>query len=671
MSLLPPQRPAYASLAGLVLLLLAGLSNAAGVAGQGTWETTLQPRDLDGNGITDAYYDTVLDITWLVDADTKASLTWEDSQANGGWPEIEFVDYLAGFGHLGVTTWRLPGKSNPNQGSTSGELEHMYLHTLGNAATVYPDSGLTNTGPFANLQPTSYLYDGGVFVGGLGGDLYADGFVMGYETNTSAGAGLAWAVADGDVQAVAQVTPAYELIDLGTLGGLNSRAYGINNNGQIVGRADNTSNQYRAFLYEDGTMQDIGTLMPDNSGRAIAYGINSSGDITGTASADAPIQSGQGVGFLYSASKMSALGALPTAYSDIFISGGKAINDNGVIAVDSLRLDYGETRFGVRATDGSAAFQPVGGLVGGATDINSAGLAVGDRNDYGEDHVSLLFSGGIFSVISNDYIDQYDGSWIDYRIYDIDDSNQLVGSYREKLCGSNFCDPVVSHGLLTAIDSLPVTPNNHQKVRGTRAIHMINASGDMAGKYANRWIVRPANGYSVFIDELVDTSGWYWPYTSLQAINAHGDIVGSARTESGHDHAILLRKLPVTITVEIDIDPFSSANELQPTSDKPITVAVVSTNIADGDSLNFDATQVKPSSLKFGLGEAPFIAGPWPTDVDSDSDIDALFTFGMQDSGVVCGDTEISLAGETYAGELIKATDTISTTDCEVASCHP
>lgn len=42
----------------------ASLAQAAPIPGQGTWETTLQGRDLDGNfGSFEAYYDTVLDIT--------------------------------------------------------------------------------------------------------------------------------------------------------------------------------------------------------------------------------------------------------------------------------------------------------------------------------------------------------------------------------------------------------------------------------------------------------------------------------------------------------------------------------------------------------------------------------------------------------------------------------
>lgn len=40
------------------------ISHADVIEGQGTWKTTLQARDLDGNPATiEAYYDTALDIT--------------------------------------------------------------------------------------------------------------------------------------------------------------------------------------------------------------------------------------------------------------------------------------------------------------------------------------------------------------------------------------------------------------------------------------------------------------------------------------------------------------------------------------------------------------------------------------------------------------------------------
>ena len=44
------------------------VAQAAGVSGQGTWETTLQARDINHDGTVDAYYDSELHITWLTDA---------------------------------------------------------------------------------------------------------------------------------------------------------------------------------------------------------------------------------------------------------------------------------------------------------------------------------------------------------------------------------------------------------------------------------------------------------------------------------------------------------------------------------------------------------------------------------------------------------------------------
>ncbi len=78
-------------------------------------------------------------------------------------------------------------------------------------------------------------------------------------------------------------------MDLGTLGGYESVAGGVNNRGQVVGTATNAisdpvscgfGTQCRAFLWQNGVMQDLGTLGgPD----ALAFsGINDRGQIVGT-----------------------------------------------------------------------------------------------------------------------------------------------------------------------------------------------------------------------------------------------------------------------------------------------------------------------------------------------------------------------------------------------------
>ncbi len=74
------------------------------------------------------------------------------------------------------------------------------------------------------------------------------------------------------------------MVNLGTLGGSQSYAYGINDAGTVIGYSllagDTTTH---AFVYLDGVLIDLNTLLPASSGWTMdaAYGINDSGDIAG------------------------------------------------------------------------------------------------------------------------------------------------------------------------------------------------------------------------------------------------------------------------------------------------------------------------------------------------------------------------------------------------------
>ena len=84
--------------------------------------------------------------------------------------------------------------------------------------------------------------------------------------------------------APAAAAPRYQFHDLGTLQGYTiSLAYAVNASGQVVGESYTAnSGSYHAFLYNypGGPMQDLGTLGGRDSG---AWGINASGHVVGGA----------------------------------------------------------------------------------------------------------------------------------------------------------------------------------------------------------------------------------------------------------------------------------------------------------------------------------------------------------------------------------------------------
>lgn len=151
------------------------------------------------------------------------------------------------------------------------------------------------------------------------------------------------------------------------------------------------------------------------------------------------------------------------------------------------------------------------------------------------------------------------------------------------------------------------------------------------------------------------------------AITDRGVI--SANVSSGGGYfPVSLTTEPVA-TVEIDVDPASPLNEIDPESTGQISVAVKTTSVSDGDSSDFDATQINDVTLEFGPGNANLAAVPTYTDIDGDSDTDAVFAFDIPDSGIACEDTEVNLWGETFASEQFEGVDSI-TTDCDTG-CHP
>jgi probable HAF family extracellular repeat protein len=92
--------------------------------------------------------------------------------------------------------------------------------------------------------------------------------------------------------------------DIGTLGGTMAQAMSINDASQVVGRSRVIGGSLHAFLWEGGVMQDLGTLGGADSG---ATDINSSGQIVG----GSRTASGEYHAFLWGDGVMQDLGTLP------------------------------------------------------------------------------------------------------------------------------------------------------------------------------------------------------------------------------------------------------------------------------------------------------------------------------------------------------------------------
>jgi probable HAF family extracellular repeat protein len=179
-----------------------------------------------------------------------------------------------------------------------------------------------------------------------------------------------------------------QIMNLGTLkGGHESGANAINNRGQIVGFSDNDVpdpfsffsflglvTQTRAFLWEDGIMQDLGTLGgPD----AIPGLINESGQIAGVSYTSQEPDPGTGIPpihpFLWERGTMMDLGTLGGAIG--FASG---LNNRGEV-VGTMNLTGDSTAHPFLWERGTLTdLGTLGGSFGQASWINEAGEIVGN-----------------------------------------------------------------------------------------------------------------------------------------------------------------------------------------------------------------------------------------------------------------------------------------------------
>jgi len=135
-------------------------------------------------------------------------------------------------------------------------------------------------------------------------------------------------------------------LDLGTLGGTDSRSSAINAAGDVVGYFTASDGWRHSFIYEHGSMQDLGTL---GGVLSYAFGINDSGMVVGSAAT----ASGATHAFLRVDGVMHDLNDLLPAGSGWVLVGASAISNQGEIVGTGI---IGGQEHAFRLTPGQSLF---------------------------------------------------------------------------------------------------------------------------------------------------------------------------------------------------------------------------------------------------------------------------------------------------------------------------
>jgi probable HAF family extracellular repeat protein len=187
----------------------------------------------------------------------------------------------------------------------------------GSYGTGINDSGIV-TGLLGNghmfMESGGVVTDLGTAAGG--------GWSSGYGINTSGEIAGYGQISPGIFRAFVW-TPTTGYVVLDTLGGTNSYAMAINDAGQAAGNSQTGSGVSHAVLWSNGTVQDLGSLGTSS----YAYGINDSGEVVGYSYVNGEMHA-----FLYKNGVMLDLNSLIDPSSGWVLNAAYAINASGQIA---------------------------------------------------------------------------------------------------------------------------------------------------------------------------------------------------------------------------------------------------------------------------------------------------------------------------------------------------
>jgi probable HAF family extracellular repeat protein len=312
----------------------------------------------------------------------------------------------------------------------------------------------------------------------------------------------------------------YTITDLGTLAppSRESHARDINEAGQVVGYSRDYSNRLHAFLWENGTIQDLGTL---GGTLSEADGINELGQIVG----HADIPGNTRHAFLWESRGMQDLDPSSARHSWAW-----GINEASQVAGTLDLSGTGVTTF--LWEDGQACIwegstttllPALGGSHSAAYDINESGCVVGWAETSSGGHNAVLWNG-------SDTIDLGTFGGVYSWAFAINDHGQVVG-WRQVANGESRAF-LWQDGVMTDLG-----------LEG-RAWD-INNRGQVVCSTATTTYLWD-NGSLYDLQDLIPAgSGWQLGRSvNVPAINDAGWIVGTGISPDGYTRAFLLTPIP-------------------------------------------------------------------------------------------------------------------------------
>jgi probable HAF family extracellular repeat protein len=331
-----------------------------------------------------------------------------------------------------------------------------------------------------------------------------DAFSFAIEINS---AGLIAGISDNGLIDPISGTPAFvatawsngNVTDLGTFGGSFSLPDGINSRGQLVGGAQNTipdpfnsgdlfilpsGTQWRATMWQDGKMRDLGTLGDGQD--AFAFSVNESGQVAGLSFTNSTPNPTTGyptlAPFLWENGRMRDLGSLGGTSALV-----AKINNRGQVAGNSnLAGDLSQHAF-LWGHGRMKDLGTLGGTFSGAAWLNDSGDVVGDSTTTAD---SVPFHGFLWR-----------------------------------------------HGAMTDLGGAPGDTCSHGNSINSKG-QVVGQSFVCTGSTPNAFLWENG-GPAVDLNTLVP-HGSGLQLIEAQFINDHGEIAGVAQLPNGDFHAFLL-----------------------------------------------------------------------------------------------------------------------------------